>query len=297
VTNGPQVHPHDIWPAGDGTVWYTGQFKGTLGRITVATGAFCEIPLGAGSSPHGVISGPDGDAWVTDQGRNSIIRVDRATQAITEYPVPAPFVISPHTGAWDQTGILWFTGINGFVGRLDPGLPTAQAIQVWPAPLGPGPYGIDATPSGDIWFVTLRSGDGYLGKINKATGAVQQVAIPSPGNGPRRVWSDSQGRLWVTLWHSGHLGRYDPATQEWELWTVPPGSVDSPYAIYVDDDDIVWLTAFAPNALVRFDPVLETFTSFPFPSSGSAVRQIIGDGNGIWGAASGVDGLLYYPTP
>jgi virginiamycin B lyase len=111
------------------------------------------------------------------------------------------------------------------------------------------------------------------------------------------VWSDSQGRLLVTLWTSGHLGRYDPATARWTLWPVPPGATDSPYAVYVDAADVVWLTAFGPNALVRFAPATETFTSVPFPAAGSAVRQIVGDGSGIWGAASGVDGLLLHRTP
>ena len=27
VATPARVHPHDLWPAGDGTVWYTGQFK------------------------------------------------------------------------------------------------------------------------------------------------------------------------------------------------------------------------------------------------------------------------------
>ena len=65
-------HPHDVAPAPDGTVWYTGQRTGVLGRLDPKTGGVERIPLG-GSAPHGVIVGPDGAAWVTDSGQNAIV--------------------------------------------------------------------------------------------------------------------------------------------------------------------------------------------------------------------------------
>src|SRR5262252_6149094 len=52
--------PHDVAPAPDGTVWYTAQSSGELGRLDPATGKTHHIKLGAGSHPHGVIVGPDG---------------------------------------------------------------------------------------------------------------------------------------------------------------------------------------------------------------------------------------------
>ena len=55
--------PHDVAPADDGTVWYTAQHAGNLGRLDPATGKTTSVPLGDGSAPHGVIVGPDGAAW------------------------------------------------------------------------------------------------------------------------------------------------------------------------------------------------------------------------------------------
>ena len=34
----PGTHPHDVAPAPDGTVWYTAQATGTLGRLDPTTG-------------------------------------------------------------------------------------------------------------------------------------------------------------------------------------------------------------------------------------------------------------------
>src|SRR6266508_210094 len=81
-------HPHDVAPAGDGTVWYTAQATGRLGRLDPETGRTTEIPLGEGSAPHRVIVGPDGAAWITDGGLNAIVRVDPATERFASFPLP-----------------------------------------------------------------------------------------------------------------------------------------------------------------------------------------------------------------
>ena len=44
-------HPHDVAPAPDGTVWYTGQHKGVLGRLDPKTGSVERIPLGRRIAP------------------------------------------------------------------------------------------------------------------------------------------------------------------------------------------------------------------------------------------------------
>ena len=66
------AHPHDVATAPDGTVWYTAQASGALGRFDPRTGKVRKISLGEGSAPHGVIVGPDGAAWVTDGGQDAI---------------------------------------------------------------------------------------------------------------------------------------------------------------------------------------------------------------------------------
>jgi|GEM_PF-2274373 len=68
-------HPHDVASAPDGTVWYTAQRSGELGRLDPAGGQTRHIPLGVGSAPHGVIVGPDGAPRITDGGLNALVRL------------------------------------------------------------------------------------------------------------------------------------------------------------------------------------------------------------------------------
>ena len=106
-----------------------------------------------------------------------------------------------------------------------------------------------------------------------------------------RIWSDSKGILWVSLWHSGELGRYDPVANRWTTYPLPK-SKSGCYSVYVDETDKVWVTDFIANAILRFDPATETFDSFPSNRRGAAVRQMLGRSGEAWGAESGTDRLV-----
>jgi virginiamycin B lyase len=287
----PQTRPHDVAPAADGSVWYTAQFKGALGKLDPATGATRHIALGAGSAPHGVIVGPDGAPWITDSGLNAIVRVDPATEVVRVFALPPTFPDADlNTAVFDPSGMLWFTGQKGVYGRLDP---QSGRMDVWPAPRGAGPYGITATPTGDVYYASLE-GD-YVGRIDPTTGAATVLEPPTPNQGARRVWSDSRGRIWVAEWDAGQVAVYDPATAAWREWRLP-GPAPLVYAVYVDDKDIVWLTDFGANALVRFDPVTEQFTVFPWPTGNALVRQLLGRPGEVWGAESATDKIVVLRT-
>src|SRR5690606_17011510 len=140
-----------------------------------------------------------------------------------------------NTAAFDNDGILWFTGQSGIYGRLDP---ASGELEVFSAPGGRGPYGIDATPDGVIYYASLAGS--HIARIDTATGEATQLEPPTPGQGARRVWSDSQGRIWVSEWNAGQVAVYDPAGDTWQEWRLP-GDNPQPYAVYVDEQDMVWL--------------------------------------------------------
>jgi virginiamycin B lyase len=277
--------PHDVAPATDGTVWYTAQSAGQLGRLNPATGETHQIPLGRGSAPHGVIVGPDGAAWVTDGGQNAIVRVDGTTEEVTVFPLPGSNA-NLNTSTFDANGTLWFTGQNGIYGRLTP---SVGQVDVWSAPRGAGPYGIVTTPSGSVYFASLAGN--YVGKIETSTAEVAVLDPPTPRQGSRRVWSDSSGVIWSSQWNAGQVARYRPDTGEWSEWKLP-GRNPQAYAVYVDDRDGVWLSDFGSNSLVRFNPGDETFDVFPIPTPNAMVRQLLGRPGEVWGAESGQDKLI-----
>ena len=282
--------PHDVAPGPNGVVWYTAQATGDLGRLNPRTGATHHVALGQGSAPHGVIVGPDGAPWITDGGLNAIVRVDPETDRVTRYPLPTGGYANLNTATFDGDGILWFTGQSGIYGRVDP---HAKSTEVWESPGGAGPYGITTTPTGDVYYASLAGN--HIARIGRQRGGSTVIEPPTEGQGARRVWADSRGRLWVSEWNAGRLGMYNPATSRWREWDLP-GANPQPYAVYVDESDMVWLTDFGANAIHRFDPDSERWRTIQIPTPGAEVRQLLGRPGEVWGAESSTDKLIVIRT-
>ena len=85
-------------------------------------------------------------------------------------------------------------------------------MRVFRAPLGAGPYGITTTPKGRS--STPRSRAAISREINVRTGKATVIRPPTAGQGARRVWSDSKGRIWVSEWNAGKVGALRPGDEE-----------------------------------------------------------------------------------
>jgi len=275
---------HDVAPAPDGGVWFTAQRSGHLGWFDPASGRTELVALGSGAAPHGVIAGPDGAAWITDGGQQALVRVGWPQREVTRFALPAgtPYA-NLNTCAFDGGGDLWFTGQSGFIGKV--ALRTGT-VTVKQAPGGPGPYGICATPRGDIWWCSLAGS--FIARIDPKTGDSTVVPPPTKGQGARRVWSDSRGRIWISEWNSGQLSMHDPASGAWRAW-MPPGDRPHTYAVYVDARDTVWISEWSGNAVHAFDPERERFERHALPRPGAGVRQILGRPGEVWLPESGTE--------
>lgn len=282
---------HDVAPAPDGGVWFSAQRSGHLGWFDPASGRVELVPLGPRSSPHGVIQGPDGAAWLTDSGQNAIVRVAWPERSVRIFALPAdaPYA-NLNTCAFDGDGDLWFTGQAGVVGKV--AVKSGQ-VSVQDAPRGAGPYGICATPEGDVWWCSLAGS--FIARIDRKTGASTIALPPTKKQGARRVWSDSRGRIWVSEWNSGNVSVHDPAADTWRTWRLP-GEQPRTYAVYVDERDVVWLSDFGGNAIWRFEPASEQFQRFALAREQANVRQILGRPGEVWLPESGSDHISVIRT-
>jgi len=215
------------------------------------------------------------------------VRVDPENLVVDVFTLPEQRSnANLNTAIFDNDDVLWFTGQNGVYGKLDP---ITRKTVMYDAPRGRGPYGIAASPDGNVYYSSLAGS--YVGSIDPESGHATVLDPPTANQGARRVWPDSQGRMWVSEWNAGQVAVYDPSTGEWREWKLP-GPRPQAYAVYVDELDMVWLSDFGANAVLRFDPQSEEFEVFDLPSNPSNVRQIFGRRGKVWLPESAADQLV-----
>jgi len=285
----PGSRPHDPFASLDGTIWYTGQMANVLGHIDPTTGHIVEYHLDTPmSGPHGLVADRDGNIWFTANFAGYIGKLDVATGKFTEYKLPSPDARDPHTLLFDQDGILWFTVQSAnMIGRLDP--KTAEIKLVSPPTPHSNPYGMVITSKGVPFFCEF--GSNKLASIDPATMRIREYTLPHPDSRPRRIAITPDDIIWYTDYARGYLGRFNPETGEMKDYASPSGPQSRPYGIAFAKG-VIWYSesGVRPNTLVRFDPAGERFQTWPIPSGGGVVRNMMTnhDGNIVM-AESGVD--------
>ena len=285
----PNSRPHDPALGPDGSLWYTGQMANKLGRLDPKTGEIKEYPLKTeGSGPHGLVADQQGNIWFTAAFKGYIGKLDPKTGAVTEYKMPDPRAGDPHTPVFDLHGILWFTVQSGnLVGRLDPKTGEVK-LKVVPTPQAV-PYGIVVSSKGVPYFCEF--GTNKLASINPTTMEITEYTLPA-GSQPRRLAITPNDVIYYSDYARGCLGRFDTETSKQEEWASPGGPESKPYGITTTPDGVVWYSesGVRPNTIVRFDPKMRSFASWPIPSGGGVVRNMVATPKGdLYIACSGVN--------
>jgi virginiamycin B lyase len=263
--------PHDPLAAGDGSIWWTGQFASVLGRLDPPTGAMREFPVPEGSGPHGLVEDPQGNVWFTAVSGGFVGRLDPRTGEVTRYPVPEG-ERGPHTPIFDQNGTFFFTLQSGSVGRIVPA--TGEVVARRTPTSGTYPYGIQVNSRGVPWYVDFRGN--RLGSVDPVTMEITEHPLPHPDARPRRIALTPDDVVWYTDYARGYIGRFDPATGAHREWPSPGGPDSQPYGI-ASVGDILWYSesGVRKNTLVRFDPATERFQTWIIPSGGGVVRNMM----------------------
>ena len=134
---------------------------------------------------------------------------------------------------FDGDGDLWFTGQSGVVGKV---AVKSGAVTLKEAPRGRGPYGICATPKGEVWWCSLAGS--FIARIDRRSGATGAFG-DGRGPGRTRPWekpSDTtpgfkESAAWITRLamcaepRDGKLYIFMPPTQALASGFEPTGIV------------------------------------------------------------------------
>jgi len=276
----------------------TGTFTIPNGGIPVG-GKFLQVfndpnpfSLAVSRGPHSLQEGPDGKFYTTDTVSGQIGVFDPATRSYVGHDVGGK-AMYPHTIRFDKKGMAWFTlAVSNQLGRFNPttgemtliDLPATSDRPEIPISM---PYGVDIHPGDDsVWYTRLMAN--RIGRVNPRTLEVQEFEPPVIG--PRRMRFAADGTLWIPSFGTGTLVALDTATMKYRSYRIPPlseGEVEAPYAVGIHPrTQEVWITANMSDRMFRFIPKDERFISYPLPTRGIFLRDVIFTPDGTVCAAS-----------
>jgi virginiamycin B lyase len=119
--------------------------------------------------------------------------------------------------------------------------------------------------------------------------SIREYRVPA-GSHPHDIAPAPDGSVWYTAQHTGELGRLDPRTGRMDVFDAPGGR--GPYGIASTPEGGIYYVSLAGSYMARIDTAKGTFRTFPLPSEGTRVRQLLGRKGEVWGAESGVDRLV-----
>ena len=276
----PDRDPHDITVDKRGNGWISERNGCCLGKFDPNTFTFTEYNPPAGvakprmTSP--IAQGAGDTIWVQDASKNRRwLNFDTKTEKFTIYPVPDSFAtVNSNTMIVHPNGTVWGAGSTHVMG-LDPktGKFVRYPIPSWEkTKKNANGYGMAVSGDGKIWFAERDVS--LIGRLDPATGKIDEFEPPIPNSVPRRMGRDAQGNPWVGLHHAGKMMKIDFETTKMTLYT-PPTENSAPYAMVGDQKSgIIWFTEQAADKIVRFDPKTNTFTEYALAMAESDVRRI-----------------------
>jgi streptogramin lyase len=268
-----------VLPGENGDLWFIGGGN-KVGRIDPITGKG-EIWTAPGEKEnahfHDLDIDANGNLWTEAATSGNITKFDIHTHEFTHWStlqsgkgftytsgalkgITTPY---PHTAAFDSAGNYWVTlfhGPDSGVVRLDT---ETGKLTSFPAPTPWSmSYGLDVDQHDNVWVVQQHGN-----KITKIEPSGKQTEYPLSlkSNIPRRIRTDSKGRLWFT--GSGvpaNISMLDPATGKVTVYEygIPGGYA---YWIRVDKHDKIWFNSGDPgNIIGRFDPETKKFVLFAY---------------------------------
>lgn len=248
----------------DGHLFLTGSDSSRLVEFSPESGAFILYDLPEGFYPHTIRVDSKDRVWFTMAVSNQVAVFDRKSTKFTFYDLPTrSFKEKMMIAALPLIMKLANMGMDTHDIAVDE---TSQGL--------PLPYGIDIAPDDSVWFTRLHANE--IGHIEPDTGKITMYKTPFIG--PRRLRTDADGNVWVTVFASGRLAKFDPVTEDFTLYDLPtqPLGSETPYSLAVDRErNQIWVNGTASDTMMRYDISSEQWAVFPMPRMRTFTRDVV----------------------
>lgn len=201
----------------------------------------------------------------------------QAQVTITHYPIPGGGL--PLGIASDAGGNLWFTILQGSIGKITP----SGSITTFPSLYFPN--NISRGADGNMWF-TVDSGE-KIGKITSA-GATTYYSVPTPGSFAYALTAGPDGNIWFTE-YAGRIGKITPAGVATEYATTL-GAITG---ITVGPDSALW---FVGGGGVGRITTAGSITDYAIAGFGCSCDITTGPDGNLWTVDYGTNNVTVVNT-
>jgi streptogramin lyase len=280
----PNRDPHDLTIDSKGNAWMADRLGCCVVKLDAATYKVTTFtpPAAAHTSRLGGAIQRNDDAtliWVQDAANRRWLSLDTRNGQFTSYPVPDSITgpVGSNFLVYTKDGRIW-----GATGQAVLGLdPKTSKFVAYPIPTyqktgkGVTGYGMAVSLDGKVWFAERDISQ--IGRLDPATGHIDEYQTPIPGSIPRRMGADAEGNIWVALHGAGKLVKIDSETLKMTVFS-PPTADNGAYIAIADGKGMVWMSEQTADKIAEFDPKTSTFIAeYALPTSQSDARRLTTD--------------------
>jgi streptogramin lyase len=245
----------------------------------------------------------EGNVWLTDRGYpHRLVKLNPRTGQQKDYPYP-DVSNGNHDLTIDRFGIVWAPEHSGLkpdgMKRI---LGFNPKTEKWEHQVPADPENVVRNSVKWMQSMALDSKSnlyvgwimgGAITKYERATGKVKVYPISERGAVPYGVIADRNDNIWIALWNSGKLAKFDTINEQWTEFaplTFPAHirrlNVDAQNNIWA----AIWNQGRRPGKLAKLDQTTGRFTEYSVPLWTAQPYDVAPDADGnIWFADS--------PTP
>jgi streptogramin lyase len=274
---------------GSSMIWFLETDKDRLGALNPIDGSveWFDVPGIGQQGPHTMNADAQGNLWVALEDSFYIARFSTKSKEWRMYPPPPGKVFGvTHDFAYnsdrhvepDSGGRIWITdlGMNELWGiHVESG-----DISTYTMPIAVGEsnfhsllYGAAYDRDRDrVWWAQLH---GYVGSFDPVNNLVERIVPFDRGAGPRRLAIQDDGILWIPLYGSSDLVKFDSIKGlEIGRFSIPdPGA--GPYGVTLDKKrNAIWAATSNSDRIYRFNIGTETWQQYPMPRKETFIRMI-----------------------
>jgi len=208
-----------------GKVWVTSpdgalHFDPDTEKFTEFKSTTFKTPAGATGITYGLAADRDGNGWWLQMAIDIVNKGDIKTGKTTEMRLP------PIKSALDQLADPEL--VKFYEGFAPPDFNT-------PVPWAQGPRRMGADKNADVVWVGTSWGASLV-RINTKTMESTVVPLPHQGMSPYQITVDKNHNLWMNVWTSDVVLKYEPATSKWTTFDLPSRGTEVRH-ISIDERD------------------------------------------------------------